>query len=85
MSLDSWAAVATIVGVVLPMLGGAVVWAWRIHRSVKITESRSVELINNHGSSLRDAVDRIELMQDSLTQAFIRHLEGHAAPKGVTK
>lgn len=40
------------------------------HQRVAVVEERSAQLVNNSGSSLKDAVDRIEAAQGAMTQSF---------------
>ena len=85
MGLDSWASVATIIGGIAVILSG-IVWVW--HRFVKTIIHRvkeeldeikdnTKELKTNGGSSMADAVKRIEARLDYLTEAMMDHLKGH--------
>ena len=42
----------------------------------------SAEMAPNHGSTLRDAVNRIETRQDELSARFRDHLINHPGPGG---
>lgn len=47
----------------------------RIRRAVETIETHSAELLPNHGSSLRDQVDRIAVEQNRHTAVLANHTE----------
>jgi len=77
-SADFWYIAEAVVCV-----GGGVIGVWRvIHNalarsvSTKLHEMQ-VELRPNHGSSMRDAIDRIEANLNELNKELARHLGAH--------
>jgi hypothetical protein len=57
MKLGTWANIAQLIGVVLPLLGA--IWGFFRKMDVRITRME-MEYKPNGGSSLRDAINRIE-------------------------
>ena len=85
MNLENGASIATIIGGIAVILSG-LVWIWhRFVRTIihKVKEeldeirANTKELKPNGGSSIADAVKRIEQRIDTLTEAMMNHLEGH--------
>jgi hypothetical protein len=44
-----------------------------------VVEERSAQLVNNSGSSMKDAVDRIEAKQDAQASALADHIDNERA------
>lgn len=85
MNLENGASIATIIGGIAVIISG-LIWIWHrfvrtiIHRVKEELDEIKVntqELKPNGGSSLADSIKRIEQRIDALTEAMMKHLEGH--------
>jgi hypothetical protein len=69
-----WIAIA--VTVILAALGGGMyVIRAEVRKGNDVAEASHVEMIPNHGSSLRDAIDRIEKRQIEDRATFLGHID----------
>lgn len=62
---------AAVTAVLVPMLG-ALMYVIRaeIRRNTKVTDSTALQMIPNHGTSMRDAIDRIEKRQQEDRETY---------------
>lgn len=85
MNLENGASIATIIGGIAVIISG-LIWLWhrfvrtiihRVKEELDEIRANTQELKPNGGSSLADSIKRIEQRIDALTEAMMKHLEGH--------
>ncbi len=78
-------AIAIITGIMVPLIG-ALLYVIRaeIRKNTATTDATHEQVVPNHGTSLRDAVDRIERRIDSVHEDIVyvrgrvdRHIDDH--------
>lgn len=62
---------AAVTAVLVPMLG-ALMYVIRaeVRRNTKVTDATALQMIPNHGTSMRDAIDRIERRQQEDRETY---------------
>jgi hypothetical protein len=67
--------IAVIVTVILALTGaGMYVIRAEVRKGNVVAEATAVEMVPNHGSSMRDAIDRIEARQVEDRATFLGHI-----------